>query len=37
MLHSVYRELVLPEEAQGYWKIAPAVEAPNVVAIRQHV
>jgi integrase len=37
MLHSVYRELVLPEEAQGDWKIAPAVEAPNVVAIRQHV
>ena len=24
MLYSTYRELVLPEEAQRYWKIAPA-------------
>jgi hypothetical protein len=32
MLYSTYRELVLPEEAERYWKIAPAVEARNVVA-----
>jgi integrase len=24
MLYSTYRELVLPEEAERYWKIAPA-------------
>jgi integrase len=32
MLFSTYRELVLPEEAERYWKIAPAVEAEKVVA-----
>ena len=32
MLYSAYRELVLPEEAERYWKIAPAVETANVVA-----
>lgn len=32
MLYSTYRELVLPEEAERYWKIAPAAEAKNVVA-----
>jgi integrase len=32
MLYSTYRELVLPEEAERYWKIAPAVEAGKVVA-----
>jgi integrase len=32
MLYSTYRELVLPEEAERYWKIAPAAEAGNVVA-----
>ena len=32
MLYSTYRELVLPEEAERYWKIAPAVEAEKVVA-----
>jgi integrase len=32
MLYSTYRELVLPEEAERYWKIAPAVEAGNLVA-----
>jgi integrase len=32
MLYSTYRELVLPEEAERYWKIAPAAETANVVA-----
>jgi hypothetical protein len=32
MLYNVYRELVLPEEAERYWTIAPAAEVPNVVA-----
>src|SRR5262245_33939608 len=32
MLYSTYRELVLPEEAERYWKIAPQGEAKNVVA-----
>jgi integrase len=32
MLYSTYRELVLPEEAERYWKIEPAAEAGNVVA-----
>jgi integrase len=32
MLYSTYRELVLPEEAERYWKIAPAAEGKNVVA-----
>jgi integrase len=31
MLYSTYRELVLPEDAQRYWKIAPT-KAINVVA-----
>jgi integrase len=31
MLFSVYRELVLPEEAERYWNIAPAMEMQNVV------
>ena len=31
MLFSTYRELVLPEEAERYWKIGPAVEAEKVV------
>ncbi len=31
MLYSTYRELVLPEEAERYWKIAPPAAA-NVVA-----
>jgi len=31
MLYSTYRELVLPEEAELYWQIAPADEAKNVV------
>jgi integrase len=32
MLYSTYRELVLPEESERYWKIAPAAEAENLVA-----
>jgi integrase len=35
MLYSTYRELVLPEEAERYWKINPTVDAENVVAFRQ--
>jgi hypothetical protein len=31
MLYSTYRELLLPEEAERYWQIAPAAEAPKVV------
>ena len=33
MLYSTYRELVLPEEAERYWQIAPAAEPDNVVSI----
>jgi len=32
MLYSTYREVVLPEEAERYWKLAPAAEGVNVVA-----
>lgn len=32
MLYGTYRELVLPSEAERYWKIAPGVEAANAVA-----
>jgi integrase len=32
MLYSTYRELVLPEEAERYWKIIPEVKAENVVS-----
>ena len=31
MLYSTYRELVMPEEAQRYWKILPATGADNVI------
>jgi Site-specific recombinase XerD len=31
MLYGVYRELVLPEEAQRYWKITPEGDATNVI------
>jgi integrase len=34
MLYSTYRELVLPEEAERYWKLAP-VSALNVIPMRQ--
>jgi integrase len=32
MLYSTYREVVLPEEAERYWKLVPEVKAENVVA-----
>jgi len=32
MLYSTYRELVMPTEAERYWKIAPAAETENIVA-----
>jgi integrase len=32
MLYSTYRELVLPEEAERYWKITPVEETAKVVA-----
>jgi hypothetical protein len=32
MLYSTYRELVLPQEAERYWKIEPDTEPANVVA-----
>jgi hypothetical protein len=35
MLYSTYRELVLPEEAERYWKISPAADAGKVVAFSQ--
>jgi integrase len=34
MLYSTYRELVLPEEAERYWRIAPASETEKVVAFK---
>ena len=33
MLYSTYREVVLPEEAERYWKIAPAAPADNVISL----
>jgi integrase len=32
MLYSTYRELVLPEEAERYWKLTPEASAKNVVS-----
>jgi integrase len=32
LLYSTYRELVLPEEAERYWKLVPDVKVENVVA-----
>jgi len=32
MLYSTYREVVLPEEAERYWKISPETKAENVVS-----
>jgi integrase len=32
MLYSTYREVVLPEEAERYWKLVPDVKAENVVS-----
>jgi len=34
-LFSTYRELVLPEEADRYWKMAPAPAALNAIALRK--
>jgi integrase len=34
MLYGVYRELVLPEEAERYWKIVPSEAARNIVGFR---
>ena len=31
MLYSTYRELVLPEEAEHYWRITPVANAENVI------
>jgi integrase len=33
MLYSTYRELVLPEEAERYWNIAPVASALNVIPL----
>jgi hypothetical protein len=32
LLYNTYRELVLPQEAERYWKIEPDTETANVVA-----
>jgi integrase len=32
MLYSTYRELVLPEEAERYWKLIPESKAENIVS-----
>jgi integrase len=32
MLYNTYRELVLPDEAERYWKIGPATETEKIVA-----
>ena len=32
MLYSTYRELVLPTEAERYWKIEPAAETEKILA-----
>ncbi len=32
MLYSTYRELVLPEEAERYWKLVPESNSENIVA-----
>jgi integrase len=37
MLYSTYREVVMPEEAERYWKIAPAADAANVVTFEATV
>jgi len=35
MLYNVYRELVLPSEAERYWSILPAADAANVIPLRR--
>jgi len=32
MLYAIYREVVLPEEAERYWKLVPGAKAENVVS-----
>jgi integrase len=32
MLYSTYREVVLPEEAERYWRLVPDVNAQNVLS-----
>jgi len=32
MLYGVYRELVLPEESERYWKLVPDAKAENILA-----
>ena len=32
MFYSTYREVVLPEEAERYWKITPVADAKNIVS-----
>jgi len=32
MLYSTYRELVLPEEADRYWRLVPESKAENIVS-----
>ena len=32
MLYSTYRELVLPEEAERYWRLVPDVKAENILS-----
>src|SRR5205823_13221356 len=34
MLYSIYRELVLPEEAERYWKIEPTEQPGNVIQMK---
>ena len=36
MLYSTYRELVLPEEAERYWNIAPVASALNVIPLKRN-
>ncbi len=36
MLYSTYRELVLPEEAERYWEIAPMTPGLNVIPLKRN-
>jgi integrase len=36
MLYSTYRELVLPEEAERYWNIAPVASPLNVIPLKRN-
>jgi len=36
MLYNTYREVVRPDEAERYWKVAPASETANVVAFNRN-